>query len=77
MSAKPSTNRSRLPRLRVKLRRALRPTYEVLSFLGAGLTAIFQLLTGRLPSPARKIPKAQPDAPRPSDHTVAPFPIEE
>lgn len=79
MSETPSTKRSQVRRLRVRLRRALRPVYEVASFLGAGLTAVFQLLTGRLPTLGRKAAGArQPtEPPRSADRGIAPYPIEE
>jgi hypothetical protein len=79
MPAARSTTRSRARRLRVRIRRATRSAFEVAAFLGAGLSAVVQLLTGRLPAPRR--PKAPVPAtlePPRCEHTrLAPYPIQD
>ena len=60
-----------------KLREIRRGVGEILSFAGAGVLAVIELLTGRWPG-ARKRP---PDAPPPAHHRlaekIAPYPTED
>jgi len=49
-AARPRGFRSRLRRFQVKVRRKVRPVLEVAAFFGAGVSAILQLFTGRMPT---------------------------
>lgn len=64
--------RSKLRRLHVRICRRLRPVFEVAAFLGAVLSAVVDLFSGRLPSfgavavscPPDPEPSAVADGPR-------------
>lgn len=45
-----TASRSKLRRLRVRIRRKMRPVLEVLAFFCAALSALLELFSGRLPS---------------------------